>query len=85
VDTLAVMDIADAQDVAKDKHVMVEGVITLVVPGNKGFFIYDGTGYMYVRDTSFYDNTFTTTYAVGDKVKFVGARDNIVEFSKLLH
>lgn len=73
VDALAMMAIEDAIDVEPDNHVMVEGIIYEIVDANRGFFIYDGTGYLYVRDFGLYPDL---DYEVGDVVEFVGARDN---------
>ncbi|MFU8785802.1 MAG: immunoglobulin-like domain-containing protein [Candidatus Izemoplasmataceae bacterium] len=76
VDALAPMSISDAIDVAAGKHVYVEGIVTYVVQANRGFFIYDGTGHLYIRDTDLVPSSGAVPYNVGDVVKFVGARDN---------
>lgn len=75
VQALATMAIDDAIDVELDNHVMIEGVISLFVPSNSGFFVYDGTGYMYVRDTALF-SSIEDDYNVGDNIKIVGARAN---------
>jgi len=48
VDALAAMSFEDAIDIDAGRNVMVTGVITQFVPGNSGFFMTDGEGYLYV-------------------------------------
>ena len=78
IDALAPITIAQAIEVEAGKHVYVEGVVTYVVHANQGFFIYDGTGHLYIRDTNLVPRPQDgpVPYQVGDVVKFVGARDN---------
>lgn len=75
VDALAEMSVNEAIEIPAGKNVMITGVITQFVDGNSGFFMTDGEGYIYVRDTAMY-SSISENYAVGDVINMVASRDN---------
>lgn len=77
VDALAPMTMEEAILVPDGRHVMVEGVVQSNIQANRGFFIYDGTAHMYVRDLDLvqHPNDGPAPYEIGDVVHLVGARD----------
>ncbi|TVP94011.1 MAG: hypothetical protein EA374_08120 [Acholeplasmatales bacterium] len=77
VDALAPMTMEEAILVPDGRHVMVEGVVQSNIQANRGFFIYDGTAHMYVRDLNVvpHPNDGPPPFAVGEVVHLVGVRD----------
>ena len=75
VNSLAVITIEEAIEVDPEGYVMITGKILEIIGGNKGFYLYDGTGIIYVRDTNFYDDN-RDDIKKGDSWTFVGARTN---------
>lgn len=73
VSSLAVISIEDALDVDPGGYVMFTGKVVEVISGNSGFYVYDETGLIYVRDTDFYDDN-KDDIEIGDSWTFVGAR-----------
>ena len=74
VDVLAPISIEDALEVPVGRFVYVTGEVVEIVAANSGFFIYDGTAYLYVRDTGFWSAN-RDDVKVGDAWTFVGRRD----------
>lgn len=74
VDALAPISIEEALEVPVDRAVFITGKIVEIVAPNSGFFLYDETGFMYVRDTRFWDNN-VDEIVLGDAWTFVGVRD----------
>ena len=74
VDALAPISIEDALEVPAGRAVFITGKIVDIVAPNSGFFIYDETGYMYVRDTRFWGAN-SDEVEIGDSWTFVGVRD----------
>ena len=75
VSSLAVISIEDALDVDPGGYVMFTGKVVEIIGGNKGFYVYDETGLIYVRDTNFYDDN-KDDIEIGDSWTFVGARSD---------
>ena len=74
VDSLAPITIEEALEVPVGRNVYITGKVVEIVAANSGFFVFDGTGYIYVRDTSFWGE-YNDEIVVGDSWSFVGVRD----------
>jgi hypothetical protein len=73
VRSLSEISIEDALKVAPGEFVMFTGKVVEIIAANSGFYVYDGTGLIYVRDTAFWDEN-KEAVVVGDSWTFVGAR-----------
>jgi len=73
VQSLAEISIEDALEVDPGGFVWFSGKVVEIVDRNSGFFLYDGTGVIYVRDSSFYEEN-SDAVVLGDSWTFVGAR-----------
>ena len=73
VRSLAEISIEDALKVAPGEFVMFTGKVVEIIAANSGFYVYDGTGLIYVRDTAFWGEN-KEAVVVGDSWTFVGAR-----------
>lgn len=73
VRSLAEISIEDALKVAPGEFVMFTGKVVEIIAGNSGFYVYDGSGLIYVRDTAFWGEN-KDAVIVGDSWTFVGAR-----------
>ncbi len=73
VQSLAEISIEDALEVDPGGFVWFSGKVVDIIDGNSGFFLYDETGIIYVRDTDFYDEN-ADAVEMGDSWTFVGAR-----------
>lgn len=75
VESLAEISIEDALEVDPGGFVWFSGEVVDIIDGNSGFFVYDGTKYMFVRDTNWYGEN-SEAVVVGDSWTFIGARTN---------
>lgn len=73
VRSLAEISIEDALKVAPGEFVMFTGKVVEIIARNSGFYVYDGTGLIYVRDTAFWGEN-SESVVIGDSWTFVGAR-----------
>lgn len=73
VRSLAEISIEDALKVAPGEFVMFTGKVVEIIAGNSGFYVYDGSGLIYVRDTAFWGEN-SESVVIGDSWTFVGAR-----------
>lgn len=73
VQSLAEISIEDALDVDPGGFVWFSGKVVDIIDDNSGFFLYDETGIIYVRDTDFYGEN-ADAVEIGDSWTFVGAR-----------
>jgi hypothetical protein len=74
VDALAAISIEDALEVPVGRAVFITGKIVDIIAGNSGFYLYDETGIIYVRDTRFWGAN-NEDLKVGDSWTFVGVRN----------
>jgi hypothetical protein len=73
VRSLAEISIEDALKVAPGEFVMFTGKVVEIIARNSGFYVYDETGLIYVRDTTFWGAN-KDAVKIGDSWTFVGAR-----------
>jgi glycosidase len=73
VRSLAEVSIEDALKVPSGEFVMFTGKVVEIIAPNSGFYVYDETGLIYVRDTAFWSAN-RDDVKIGDSWTFVGAR-----------
>ena len=73
VRSLAEVSIEDALEVPSGEFVMFTGKVVEIIAPNSGFYVYDETGLIYVRDTAFWGDN-ADEVKIGDSWTFVGAR-----------